>query len=70
MPFQRTRFMYNLSHSLGVIKLGFLQEKVYMSEQRGARTSPCTVHVTGNPRARETREEGRKIPAGFLIKEP
>lgn len=69
-----TPFKYNLSHSLGVIKLVFLEEKIHMLElrgvlSRGGQGSVCAGdREPQSHRSNETREKGRKTLSGLSSK--
>lgn len=71
-----TPFKYSLSHSLGVIRLVFLEEKIHMLELRGVLSREGQGSICAGDREpqshrrNETREESGKTLSGFLLKVP
>lgn len=69
-----TPFKYNLSHSLGVIKLVFLGEKIHMLELRGVLSREGQGSVCAGdrePQSHRRSETGRRVgrhSASFLLK--
>lgn len=69
-----TPFKYDLSHSLGVIKLVFLEEKIHMLELRAVLSRQGQGSVYAGDREPQSLEEvgpGRRVgrqSAGFLLK--